>query len=114
FFWLRVFWAIKVSNKTGIKNTKRTRRPSISYNPPRSPQSAFIHSTRIPCSQRSRGWRVPEYHSILWTEGDHFDLDEPRAHRTRWPRQRKRGVLERSHDGPFDLQLVRRCAPSNR
>src|SRR6516225_8301789 len=68
-----------MSNKLGIKNRKRTRRPSISYNPPRSPQSAFIHSTRIPCSQRGRGRRVPEYHSTLWTEGDHFDGHEPRA-----------------------------------
>src|SRR5207247_8858633 len=37
--------------------------------PTRSPQSAFIHSTRTPCSQRGRMQRVPEYHCIVSIEG---------------------------------------------
>src|SRR2546428_96953 len=37
--------------------------------PTRRPQSAFIHSTRTPCSQRGRMQRVPEYHCIVFIEG---------------------------------------------
>src|SRR5256712_2985272 len=34
------------------------------------PQSAFIHSTRTSCSQRSFGQRVPEYHCMVSIAGD--------------------------------------------